>query len=133
VPEPAVDPPADGPVVFAGFGSNVRSLLAADSRLLAASEIFVTHAGFSSVREALSAGVPMVAVPLFADQTANAVRVRELGVGVRADAAGLTADSLAAAVELVLGDPAYRSAARGFRGSIAELPPITDFVRLLEN
>jgi UDP:flavonoid glycosyltransferase YjiC (YdhE family) len=175
VPEPVVDPPAEGPVVLAGFGSNVRSLLAADSRLtaitvealgslgvravvalgsddavaswtgprpgnvelagfvpqralLAASEVFVTHAGFSSVREALSAGVPMVAVPLFADQPANARRVRELGVGLQVDAAGLTAEELAAAVERVLGDPDCRTAARGFRSGIAELPPITGFL-----
>lgn len=180
VPEPAVTPAADGPVVLAAFGSNVRSLLAADSRLaaitvealgslgvravvalggddavaswtgprpdnvelagfvpqralLAAVDVFVTHAGFGSARESLSAGVPMVAVPLFADQPANAGRIRELGVGIEVDAAGLTAEGLAAAVERVLGDPAYRSAALGFRGDIAELPPITDFVRLLED
>ncbi|MEU0533315.1 glycosyltransferase [Amycolatopsis tolypomycina] len=179
VPEPPVTASADGPVVFAAFGSNVRSLLAPDSRLLAitvaalgllgvpavvalgsddavaswtgprpgnvelagfppqrallaASDVFVTHAGFSSVRESLSAGVPMVAVPLFADQPANAARVQELGAGVRLDAAGLTAEGLAAAVERVLGDPACRTAARGFRDGIAALPPITDFPRLLE-
>ncbi|MGW3962653.1 glycosyltransferase [Amycolatopsis sp. NPDC005003] len=179
VPEPPVEPPAAGPVVFAAFGSNVRSLLAADSRLLeitvaalgslgvravvalgsedavaswtgprpdnvelasfvpqravlAASDVFVTHAGFGSVREALSAGVPMVAVPLFADQPANAERVGELGLGIRVGAAGLTAEGLAGAVARVLGDPAYRSAARGFRDGISGLPPLTDFVRLLE-
>ncbi|WP_206784881.1 glycosyltransferase [Amycolatopsis sp. MtRt-6] len=179
VPEAPVPPPAAGPVVLAAFGSNVRSLLAADSRLtaitvaalgllgkpavmalgsddavaswtgprpgnvelagfvpqralLAASDVFVTHAGFGSVRESLSAGVPMVAVPLFADQPANAARVHELGAGVRLDAAGLTAEGLAAAVERVLGEPAYRSAAREFRDGVTALPPITDFVRHLE-
>jgi hypothetical protein len=34
----------------------------------------------------------MVAVPLFADQPANARRIDELGVGVQVDAAGLTAE-----------------------------------------
>ncbi|HET6706827.1 glycosyltransferase, partial [Amycolatopsis sp.] len=179
VPETPVTPPAAGPVVLAAFGSNVQSLLAADSRLtaitvaalgllgvpavmalgsddavaswtgprpgnvelagfvpqralLAASDVFVTHAGFGSVRESLSAGVPMVAVPLFADQPANAARVHELGAGVRLDAAGLTAEGLAAAVDRVLGEPGYRSAAREFRDGVAALPPITDFVRHLE-
>ncbi|OXM60611.1 glycosyltransferase [Amycolatopsis vastitatis] len=179
VPEPAVAPAEAGPVVLAAFGSNVPSLLAPDSELLAitvealgalgvravvalgsdeavaswtgprpenvelagfvpqrallaASDVFLTHAGFSGVREALSAGVPMVAVPLFADQPANAGRVRELGAGFRVDAAGLTPERLADAVSRVLGEPSYRSAARGLRRRIGELRPITDFVADLE-
>ena len=47
-------------------------------RLLNSAELFVTHAGYSSVREALTAGVPMVCLPLFADQPHNAARVEEL-------------------------------------------------------
>ncbi|WP_410617057.1 nucleotide disphospho-sugar-binding domain-containing protein [Amycolatopsis sp. lyj-109] len=94
--------------------------LRAATALLAASDVFVTHAGFSSVREALSAGVPMVAVPLFADQPANARRIEELGAGVPVDAVGLTADGLAAAVERVLGEPAFRSAALEFRCAAAD-------------
>jgi UDP:flavonoid glycosyltransferase YjiC (YdhE family) len=179
VPEPAVAPPGAGPVVLAGFGSNVPSMLAADSALLAttvaalgsldvpavvalgsdeavaswagprpanvelagfvpqrallgAAGVFLTHAGFAGVREALTAGVPMVAVPLFADQPANAERVHELGVGVRVDVAGLTAETLAAAVARVLGEPSYRSAALEFRRRIGERPPITEFVTDLE-
>jgi UDP:flavonoid glycosyltransferase YjiC (YdhE family) len=179
VPEPAVDPPAAGPVVLAGFGSNVPSLLSGDSTLmtstvealgslgvpavvalgsdeavaswtgprpagvelagfvpqralLGVAGVFLTHAGFGGVREALTAGVPMVAVPLFADQPANAQRVGELGVGIQVDVAGLTADALAAAVSRVLDEPSYRSAALGFRRRIGEQPPITEFVTDLE-
>jgi N-glycosyltransferase len=101
--------------------------------LLAACDVFLTHAGFSGVREALTAGVPMVTVPLFADQPANAGRVHELGLGLRADAAGLTPEALAATVSRVLDEPSYRSAADGFRRHILELPPIADFVGELEN
>jgi UDP:flavonoid glycosyltransferase YjiC (YdhE family) len=96
--------------------------------LLGSCGVFVTHAGFSGVREALSAGVPMVAVPLFADQPANAARVHELGVGLRVDPAGLTAETLAAAVSRVLTEPSFRTAAREFRRRIGALPPITDLV-----
>ena len=74
----------------------------------------------------------MVAVPLFAAQPANAERLRELGAGLRVDAAGLTPEKLAGAVSRVLGEPSYRSAARGFRRGIGELPPITGFVADLE-
>jgi UDP:flavonoid glycosyltransferase YjiC (YdhE family) len=101
--------------------------------LLAACDVFLTHAGFSGVREALTAGVPMVTVPLFADQPANAGRVHELGLGLRADAAGLTPEALAATVSRVLDEPSYRATAGGFRRHILELPPIADFVAELEN
>jgi UDP:flavonoid glycosyltransferase YjiC (YdhE family) len=46
---------------------------------------FVTHCGWNSTVEALSAGVPMVAVPQFSDQPTNAKYIEDVWrVGVRA-------------------------------------------------
>lgn len=46
---------------------------------------FVTHCGWNSTLEAISLGVPMVAVPRWSDQPTNAKYVEEVwGVGVRA-------------------------------------------------
>lgn len=46
---------------------------------------FVTHCGFNSVLEAISLGVPMVGMPQWTDQPANAKYVEDVwGVGVRA-------------------------------------------------
>ena len=46
---------------------------------------FVTHCGFNSVLEAISLGVPMVGIPQWTDQPANAKYVEDVwGVGVRA-------------------------------------------------
>ncbi|XP_077229712.1 UDP-glycosyltransferase 74E2-like [Tasmannia lanceolata] len=48
---------------------------------------FVTHCGWNSTVEALSIGVPMVAMPQWADQPTNAKYVEDVwGVGVRAKA-----------------------------------------------
>nr|BCB67383.1 UDP-glucose dependent glucosyltransferase [Gentiana hybrid cultivar] len=45
---------------------------------------FVTHCGLSSVLESLSLGVPVVAMPLWTDQTTNAKFVEDVwGVGLR--------------------------------------------------
>lgn len=172
--------PATTPFVLAGFGSNLRTLLAADSellnitvealgslsvravvalgsddavaawtgprpanvelapfvpqrRLLGESDLFLTHAGFSGVREALTAGVPMVALPLFADQPANASRVDELGLGVKVDTAGLTPDTLAGLVKRVLDEPSYHLAARSFQRDILDLPSLSAFIADLES
>lgn len=52
--------------------------------LLETVQLFVTHGGYNSVREALRAGVPMVVAPLFGDQLDNARKVAELGLGEQA-------------------------------------------------
>ena len=46
---------------------------------------FVTHCGWNSTLEALSLGVPMVAVPQWSDQTTNAKFIADVwGAGIRA-------------------------------------------------
>ncbi|KAJ9701769.1 hypothetical protein PVL29_006932 [Vitis rotundifolia] len=46
---------------------------------------FMTHCGWNSTLEALSLGVPMVAIPHFSDQPTNAKFVQDVwGVGIRA-------------------------------------------------
>ena len=46
-------------------------------------DVFLTHCGMNSINEALTAGVPMVAMPFVNDQTENAKRIVELGIGKR--------------------------------------------------
>ncbi|TWP47560.1 glycosyltransferase family 1 protein [Lentzea tibetensis] len=99
--------------------------------LLGACSVFVTHAGYSGVRESLSAGVPVVAVPLFADQPPNADRVAELGLGVQVEVAGLTAEALAAAVSRVLAGKSFRCAATDFRQDVLDLPPLSALAEVI--
>jgi hypothetical protein len=90
----------------------------------------VTHAGMSTVTTALAFGVPMVCVPQGRDQPLNAGRVAELGAGL-AVAAGSSSRELATAVRTVLGDPAYRTAARGLAaktGAVGNGQLATDLV-----
>ncbi|RVW74701.1 mogroside IE synthase [Vitis vinifera] len=53
---------------------------------------FMTHCGWNSTLEALSLGVPMIAMPRFSDQTTNAKFVEDIwqvGVRVKADEKGI--------------------------------------------
>ena len=51
--------------------------------VLGHTDVFLTHCGMNSVNEALSLGVPMVAMPFINDQVTNARRIVELGLGKR--------------------------------------------------
>ncbi|XP_072046167.1 UDP-glucuronosyltransferase 2A3-like [Amphiura filiformis] len=70
---------------------------------------FVYHCGMNGVWEAVYHGVPMVAVPLFADQSDNAQRLVSRGMAVKVDITTLTSDELAQAIRTVIRDPSYKS------------------------
>ena len=90
--------------------TSTRNVVVADyvphAQVLPETDLMITHAGMGSVAAAVDAGIPMVCCPYDRDQPLNAERVAALGVGVTAG------DDLAAAVELVLGDPSFRARAR---------------------
>ncbi|KAL6595604.1 hypothetical protein ACP70R_047944 [Stipagrostis hirtigluma subsp. patula] len=68
---------------------------------------FVTHCGWNSTLEAITLGVPMVAVPNWSDQALNAHLVEEWGVGVRAEhnvERVIKGAELARCIEIVIGN-----------------------------
>jgi UDP:flavonoid glycosyltransferase YjiC (YdhE family) len=78
----------------------------------------VTHGGSGTTLGALAAGLPLVVVPLFADQPDNARRVAAAGAGIVAEVGGLRA-----AIETVLGEAKFERAALRLAQEIAWLPP----------
>ncbi|XP_014669909.1 PREDICTED: 2-hydroxyacylsphingosine 1-beta-galactosyltransferase-like [Priapulus caudatus] len=60
--------------------------------------LFVTHAGPNSVWESVYHGVPMLALPIVADEYGNAARVVHHGVGKQLDFYGFTADEFRSGV-----------------------------------
>jgi len=52
--------------------------------VLSKADLFLTHCGMNSINEAMTFGVPMVAMPFINDQISNANRVVELGIGKKA-------------------------------------------------
>ncbi|TWF95972.1 macrolide family glycosyltransferase [Saccharopolyspora dendranthemae] len=72
-------------------------------------EAFVSHTGMNSTMESLHSGVPLIAVPQMPEQSANAARAEELGLGVKLDPETVTAAELRAAVDRMSSDPDVRS------------------------
>ena len=86
--------------------------------LLRRSTLAVTHAGLNTVLEALSTGVPMVAIPVTNDQPGIAARIAWIGAGEAIPNKNVTLQALRAAVVRVRSDPSYRAAAERVRGAI---------------
>jgi hypothetical protein len=102
------------------------------TRLLDYCAVLVTHGGFNSVKEASSRGVPMVVMPIASDQHLSAERCAALGLAETIAPDQRHADRIGKAVRAVLGDPAYRRAARRMADEMAALPPMEEAVRRLE-
>lgn len=76
--------------------------------------VFISHGGMNSTMEALHQGVPLVIVPQTPEQSANADRVAELGLGERVD----DHTELRAAVERVASSGTIRSNLDRMRAAI---------------
>jgi len=102
--------------------------------VLAHAAVAVTHGGSGGVIGALAHGVPVVALPLGADQPANAARIEALGAGRVLDAVTARPGDLGAAVAALLGDGPERAAAAALRDECAALAPpaaaVADLVKL---
>jgi UDP-glucoronosyl and UDP-glucosyl transferase len=102
------------------------------AELLPRSAAAVTHAGSGSVAGALAHGVPLVCVPLGADQPLNAARCVAVGAGLSLDAMTLSPDAARAAVDEILREPRYRRAAERLRDELAAQPPVADAAGWIE-
>ncbi len=92
----------------------------------------VGHGGFGTTLAGLAAGVPMVVVPLFADQPYNAERVEAVNAGVALGGGPAGIGGLADALGQVLDGDWYRAGAKRMAEQIARLPSAADAVALLE-
>lgn len=92
------------------------------SAVMPEAAVMIGHGGSSSTLGAMAAGVPLAALPLYADQPQNAARVAELGAGLALDGS----DGLAEAVSTLIGDPFYRDHARLVADEIARHTLVDD-------
>jgi UDP:flavonoid glycosyltransferase YjiC (YdhE family) len=93
-------------------------------RVMPHAAAMVCHGGFGTVRMGLTSGVPMVVLPLFADQPHNARRVAALGAGIALRRGAEGVSELAEAVEVTLDDASYRQVAARIAADVRALPPV---------
>lgn len=74
--------------------------------------VFVSHSGIFGTLEAVYHGVPIVTMPVFADQDSNAAKVVEEGYGLRLELKELSADGLVNTITRVANDPQYKTAVK---------------------
>lgn len=116
--------PSNDPATFGPLPQNVRAAAyIPHSLLLPRCDAIITHAGAGTLIASINAGLPMVFVPLFGDQPANAECAAAAGAGIVLDHATLTPEAVHDAVYAVLHDERYRSAVKALRREIAALPP----------
>jgi MGT family glycosyltransferase len=85
-------------------------------------QLVISHGGSGSILGALAYGIPLLMLPIGADQIANARQCAAMGVGEMFDPNALEPSSLRAAVSQVLTGGKYRSAAEAVRKEICGLP-----------
>lgn len=102
------------------------------SALLPHCNLVVHQGGFSTVTGTLNAGLPMVVIPISADQPYNAACCAALGVGVVIEPGERSAEAIRAAVREVMDNRSYRQKAEQMRAEMAALPGPEHAVTLLE-
>ncbi len=111
------------PAEFGPQPPNVRVERHVPQTLLAPRCDLVVAAGdFGTVMGALAAGLPLVVIPLGADQAVNARRCAALGVAEVIEPDQCTPQAIRAATVQVLQSPRYRLAARRLREEMEALP-----------
>lgn len=102
------------------------------SLLLPHCDIMVMHGGSNSVLAALDNGLPLVVVPLIADQFFNAHVTQTIQLGKVVQLEQLSPGTIRAAAEEVLRNPAYRRTAKRLQAEMQSLPDQKYAVELIE-
>jgi UDP:flavonoid glycosyltransferase YjiC (YdhE family) len=79
----------------------------------------VTQCGLGTIGKALACGVPLLCIPLHADQPDNAARIvaRGVGIRVRSDA---SSEEIGSAIQRLIAEPRFRRAASALSATLMQ-------------
>jgi UDP:flavonoid glycosyltransferase YjiC (YdhE family) len=124
---------ARDPAEFGPQPSNVHiERYLSQSLLMPYCDAAVVHGGTGTVYTAIDHGMPLVVVPIGADQFVNAQRCAAVGAGIVIEPEHRTPEAIRDALREVLHDPSYREAARHVQEGMRRFPTPAEIVPLLE-
>jgi zeaxanthin glucosyltransferase len=100
--------------------------------LLKKASVCITHAGFNTVLEALTQGVPQIAIPVTNDQPGVAARIADKKTGRTTFLDGLDESNLSALLDEVINNHIYRDNSRSIQKAIAKKNGLSVAADLLE-
>jgi MGT family glycosyltransferase len=95
-------------------------------------DVFVTHCGMNSIIEAMTYGVPMVAMPFINDQVSNAKQIVDLGIGKRIRSFPSNGKQLYKTVKEVYEDENIHNRTTDMQRSLINETPLDEVVSRIE-
>ncbi|HEY5845280.1 MAG TPA: glycosyltransferase [Microlunatus sp.] len=102
-------------------------------QVLATCTALICHGGSGTVLDALTYGLPMIILPLGADQPLNASRAHDLGCAIVLPADRVTHSQITDAVNQLLTDPTIRAASVRLHAELRQQCSIDNVVQTLEH
>lgn len=84
--------------------------------------LFITHGGQLSITETVHFGVPVISIPVFADQFLNSVRAEKKGYGKKVDLSYNMHEDIKVAINEILGNPKYAAKAKELSRAYHDVP-----------
>ncbi|XP_045762876.1 UDP-glycosyltransferase UGT5-like [Maniola jurtina] len=85
-------------------------------------KLFITQGGLQSTDEAIDAGVPLIGIPMFADQWYNTEKYPYFKIGIKLVMLTLTEEIFKEAIETVITDSSYQENIRRLRAIVKDEP-----------
>ncbi|CAF4941838.1 unnamed protein product [Pieris macdunnoughi] len=85
-------------------------------------KLFITQGGLQSTDEAITAGVPLIGIPMHSDQWYNVEKYEKHRIGVRLDMETITEGVFSAAIKTVINDPSFKENIIRLRSIMADQP-----------
>lgn len=95
--------------------------------------VFLTHCGMNSVNEAMTYGVPMVAMPFINDQVSNAKRIIELAIGKKVRSFPSSGRQIYRTVEEVCNDEHIQNRSKEVQGLIKRETTLEEVISRIED
>ncbi|AFY75970.1 glycosyltransferase, MGT family [Pleurocapsa sp. PCC 7327] len=113
-------------------GSPLVVSYAPQLEVLAKATLAITHAGLNTVLDALSYGVPLVAIPITFEQPGIAARLQWTGAGQMLPVSRLSVSRLRTAIQQVLTEKSYRQNAERLRDSLRQAGGVVQAADIVE-